>query len=101
VREWAVGILSQALEDVRAQYEASGQSAEFDAFRPHLTAFRPADTSYEDLAAALGIRCDDVKNRVRVARAKYRESILARIRSYTASSEEAAEELRQLLSAFS
>lgn len=101
VREWAVGILTQALDDVRREYQEAGQVAEFDAFRPHLTAFRPADASYDDLAAALGIRPDDVRNRVRAARAKYRESILARIRSYTASAEEAAEELRQLLGAFS
>lgn len=101
LRDWAVRVLSQALENVRAFYQKSSQDAEFQAFQPHLTALRPSDTSYHELSKALGITVEDVRNRIRVARGRYRDAILTVIRSYTGTADEAHEELRELLSAFS
>jgi RNA polymerase sigma factor (sigma-70 family) len=100
-RDWAVQVMGQAMEAVQASYRSSGRGAEFDQFKAHLTSLHPQGATYENLAATLGISVDDVRNRVRTARTRYRDAILEVIRSYTDSSDEAREELRDLLSAFS
>lgn len=100
-REWAIGVLTQALEKLRAAYEAFGGGQEFDALRPHLSAMRPENASYEELARRLGTTVQDIRSRVRTARTRYRDSILEVIRSYAETPEEAQEELRELFSAFS
>lgn len=101
VREWAVGVLSQAMDAVQAYYSSSSRSAEFEAFKLHLTSTHPDGASYEEMARTLGISMDDVRNRIRSARTRYREAILEVIRSYTDSEREAREELNELLCAFS
>jgi len=100
-RDWAVQVMSQAMEAVRTSFQNSGRTAEFEAFRAYLTSTRPDGASYEELARSLGLTVDDVRNRVRATRQRYREAILEIIRSYTDSPEKAQEELQDLLSAFS
>ena len=100
-RDWAVRVMAQGMEAVKASFDDRGRAAEFEAFRGHLTSTRPEGASYEAMAAALGISVEDVRNRVRSARTRYREAILDVIRSYTDSEQEAKEELQELLSAFS
>jgi hypothetical protein len=53
------------------------------------------------MAKALGISVDDVRNRIRATRTRFRDAILDVIRSYTESEGEALEELKDLLAAFS
>jgi len=100
-RDWATRVLAQAMEALRESFDTSGRRAQFDAFQAHLTSTRPEGASYEELAKQLGISVDDVRNRVRATRAAYRDRILDVIRSYTDSEDEAREELKDLLSAFS
>lgn len=100
-RDWALNVMMQAMARVKAHYESGGRVAEFDAFRAHLSSVRPEGASYEALAATLGLGVEDVRNRVRSARARFREAILEVIRAYTDSEAEAAEELNDLLTAFS
>jgi RNA polymerase sigma factor (sigma-70 family) len=100
-RDWAVQVMGQAMETVQASYRESGRGDEFAQFKAHLTSLHPQGATYETLAASLGISVDDVRNRIRTARTRYREAILEVIRSYTDSTAEAREELQDLLSAFS
>jgi RNA polymerase sigma-70 factor (ECF subfamily) len=100
-RDWAVQVMSQALDAVRLSYHNSGRIAEFESFKNHLTSLHPRGTTYQSLAASLGISVNDVRNRIRAARTRYREAIMNVIRTYSDSPEEAREELRDLLSAFS
>jgi RNA polymerase sigma-70 factor (ECF subfamily) len=100
-REWAIRVMAQAMDALRASFESEGRQAEFEAFKGHLSSTRPEGATYEDLARTLGISVEDVRNRIRSARARYRDSILDTIRSYTTSEEEARSELGDLLSAFS
>jgi RNA polymerase sigma factor (sigma-70 family) len=100
-RDWAVQVMAQAMDDLQRAFDSEGRAAEFEAFKLHLTSTRPEGASYDDLARSLGISVEDVRNRVRSTRARYRESILAVVRSYTESEEEAREELQDLMTAFS
>ena len=89
------------MEVVRASFTESKRTAEFEAFRAHLTSTRPEGVSYGEMARTLGVSVDDVRNRVRAARARYREAILDVIRAYCESEGEARQELNDLLNAFS
>jgi len=100
-RDWAVHVMSQAMELVKESYRASGRAAEFEQFKAHLTSLHPKEATYEGLAAALGTSVDNVRNWIRTARTRYREAIVEVIRSYTDSPEESREELQDLFSAFS
>jgi RNA polymerase sigma-70 factor (ECF subfamily) len=100
-RDWAVHVMAQAMDAVRSSYASSGREAEFEAFKAHLSSTRPEGPSYEELAKHLGLGVDDVRNRVRSARVRYKEAILDVIRSYSDSSEDIRQELKDLLSAFS
>jgi len=101
VRDWALQVMAQALEAVRADFEASGRKAEFEAFRQHLASTHPEGASYEEMAGALGCSVEDVRNRIRKSRAAYRDAILQVIRSYTETDAEAREEFLDLMAAFS
>lgn len=100
-RDWALQVLAQALQSLKAAYEGEGRRAEFDALRLHLSYAAEKAPSYQEVAGRLGMSESDVRNRLHRARSLYRESILEVIRSYTDSEAEAGEELRELLSAFS
>lgn len=100
-RDWALRVMSQAMEAVEASFKSSGREAEFAAYRLHLTSTHPEGASYEELGRTLGISVEDVRNRIRAARARYRDAILDVIRSTTETEDEAREELRELLTAFS
>ena len=100
-RDWALRVLAQALEGLRADFDAQGRGAEFDVLRLHLTEGTRGAPSGAELAKALGVSEGDARKRVHRARAEYRESILRVIRTYTETEEDAAEELKDLLGAFS
>ncbi len=100
-RVWALEVMARAFESLRAEFDASGREAEFDALKRHLTwGAGPPDT-YAGLARTLGMRETDVRNRIHRARARYRDAILDVIREYAQTEDEAQDELRDLLTAFS
>src|SRR6185503_8762199 len=72
-RDWALCVLTRAMDAVRNSFESAGKTAEFETFKLHLTSTRPEGVSYEEMAAALRISVSDVRNRIRSARARYRE----------------------------
>lgn len=100
-RDWALQVLAQALASLKAAYEGEGRREEFDAFRLHLSYAAEKAPSYQEVAGRLGISESDVRNRLHRARGRYRDTILEVIRAYTETPEEAQDELRELLSAFS
>jgi RNA polymerase sigma factor (sigma-70 family) len=100
-RDWALRVLAQALEALRADYDAQGRASEFAALRLHLTEGTKGAPSGAELAKTLGVSEGDARKRVHRARAEYREAILGVIRSYTETEEDAREELADLLGAFS
>jgi RNA polymerase sigma factor (sigma-70 family) len=100
-RDWALRVLAQALEALRADFDAQGRASEFNLLRLHLTEGTRGAPSGAELAKALGVTEGDARKRVHRARAEYRESILRVIRTYTETEEDAREELAELLGAFS
>lgn len=100
-RDWALQVLAQALQALREEYEREGRRDEFDALRLHLSYGAEKPPSYQDVAARLGRSESDVRNRLHRVRTRYREAIREVIRAYTGSEAEAADEVRELLSAFS
>jgi RNA polymerase sigma-70 factor (ECF subfamily) len=100
-RAWAIQVMARALHALQASLCCSGLDEEFDAFRAHLASTRPEGVSYQELADRLGVSVDSVRGRIRRVRARYREAILAEIRAYSRTQEEALDELKDLLSAFS
>lgn len=99
-RDWALRVLSQALEDLRAQYDLSGRIREFEALRPLITRKASGDPSYARVGEGLGKTENEIRKLLHTARAGYRQAILDVIRSYTESDTEAKEELQDLFSAF-
>ena len=97
LREWALQVLAQAMSALKAEYASEGRSAEFDALHGHLG---PPAANYSDLARRLDISESDVRNRLHRARIRFRDAILGVIRSYSATEEDAQDELRDLFTAF-
>ena len=99
-REWARGILKEAVERLRQDLAAEGKQLVFDLFRdycltPQQTAVAP---SYAQLAARHGIRETDVTNFLHSARCRLRDLIGERIRDYVIPGVSVEEELNYLLS---
>ncbi len=99
-RDWALRILSRALQLLKEDFAKAGRSPEFEALRLHLSAGAGTPPSYADLAARLGLSEQDVANRIHRARAAYRDQILQVVQAYSETPEDAREELRDLFTAF-
>jgi RNA polymerase sigma-70 factor (ECF subfamily) len=99
-RDWALRVMSQALQGLKREFADSGRAEEFEALRLHLSFTAKEAPSYAEVAKALGVSEGDVRNRIHRTRARYKEAILDVIRSYTETEDDAREELRELLSAF-
>lgn len=100
-RSWALRVLSQAWSSLREYYESSGRLEEYELFRDHLSFNGDPRISYEEMAKRLGLTETDIKNRLHAAKSRIAAAIRDVVRSYTESEEDAKEELRDLLSAFS
>jgi RNA polymerase sigma-70 factor (ECF subfamily) len=99
-RDWALKVMSQALQNVKREFAASGRAEEFEALRLHLSFTAKEAPSYAEVAKMLGVSEGDVRNRIHRTRARYKDAILEVIRSYTETDADAQEELRDLMSAF-
>ncbi|HVR86208.1 MAG TPA: sigma factor-like helix-turn-helix DNA-binding protein [Planctomycetota bacterium] len=99
-RDWALKVMSQALQLVTREFSESDRAEEFEALRLHLSFTAREAPSYAEVAEKLGISEGDVRNRIHRTRARYKEAILEVIRSYTETDEDAREELQDLMAAF-
>lgn len=99
-RDWALKVMSQALQQVKREFAESKRAGEFEALRLHLSFTAKEAPSYAEVAKNLGVSEADVRNRIHRTRSRYKEAILEVIRSYTETDEDAREELQDLMSAF-
>jgi RNA polymerase sigma-70 factor (ECF subfamily) len=97
-REWAALVLARAMDALAAEYRGRGKDRELDAFRRYVEAMS-ADgaVSYGDLGVRTGLSETTLTNVLHRARLRYREAVLAVIREYVTTEDEARGELRELL----
>lgn len=100
-RDWALRVMAQALDALKADFAARGKVDEFNVLRLHLTEGMRGAPSGAELAKTLGTSEVDARKRIHRARAGYKEAILRVIRDYTETEDDALEELSELLGAFS
>jgi len=97
-REWAALVLARAMEVLSAEFAVRGKERELAAFRRYVEEMSAGGTvSYAALGAETGMSETTLTNVLHRARLRYREAVLAVIREYVASDEEARAELKDLL----
>ena len=72
-RDWALRVMGQALEALKAGFAGRGRLDEFQALRFHLTEGTRGAPSGVELAKTLGISEAEVRKRIHRARADYKE----------------------------
>lgn len=97
-RRWALEVLHRALERLRADAEASGKAALFEALRPFLSA-EPEDGAYDAIGRKLGLSRNGVAAAVKRLRARYREMFRAEVAETLADSSRVDAEIAELLAA--
>ena len=93
-RRWALTLLENVLEKLKAEQAAAGRLAIFSELQPVLTS---RGTPYTELAKRLGLTESAVKVAVHRLRQRYRELLEAEIADTVSSPAEIAEERRYLL----
>ena len=96
-REWALLVLSRALEAFRKDFP---RPEEYDLLRDFVQGAVSAERKYSALAESLGVSEAEARKRVHRARRRYRDCILAEIQTYAENKEMAQEELADLFAAF-
>lgn len=94
-RRWALTLLEEVLNRLRAEYEREGKAELFAALHSCLVGERAAQP-YATLAARLGIQEGSVKSAVHRMRRRYRRLLLEEIANTVAGPDEVDEELRHL-----
>jgi RNA polymerase sigma-70 factor (ECF subfamily) len=94
-RRWALTLLEQVLQRLRAEYESGGNAMLFAALNPCLVGDRTAQP-YTELGAKLGLSEGAVKSAVHRLRRRYRELLHDQIAQTVARPDEIEEELRHL-----
>jgi RNA polymerase sigma factor (sigma-70 family) len=98
-REWVRAVFEGAVDDLRADAEASGRQVPFEVFRRYDLADvrgEPQPT-YGDIAAALGLTVATVTNHLAAMRRTLRARVLDRLREMTGSDAEFEAEAKRLL----
>ena len=99
-QQWAVTLLDQTLNRLRAEFVATGKEAVFEGIKIFLTGEKRA-ASYAELAVTLGTTEAALKMAVSRMRRRYGELLRAEISSTVSGPEEVEEELRALFGALS
>jgi RNA polymerase sigma-70 factor (ECF subfamily) len=97
-RRWALTVLDQAQQQLRAEYEAAGKENLFEALRPTLAGVRSGPT-YSDIAAQLGMSEGAVKVAVHRLRDRYRSVLRSIVADTVAAPADVDAELRHLIGA--
>ena len=99
-RQWALALLDQVLQRLRAEHERDGKAALFAALSHSLVGER-ASQNYAELAVTLGTSEGAVKSAVHRLRQRYRQLLRDEIASTVDEAERVDEELRHLFAALS
>lgn len=94
-RRWALTLLEEVLNRLRAEYAQEGKADLFAALHPCLVGERTAQP-YAELAAKMGVNEGTVKSAVHRLRQRYRQLLRDEIANTVAAAEEVDEELRHL-----
>jgi len=98
-RQWALTLLGQVLEGLRAEHVASGTEGLFEGLKGFLTQAE-GSCPYAEVACRLGMTEGAVKVAVHRLRRRYRQLLREHIARTVASPEEIDEEIRHLFGAF-
>jgi RNA polymerase sigma factor (sigma-70 family) len=99
-RAWAVQLLELVIGRLRAEFTDKGRAAEFEAIQPFL-AGKHTETSYDRVAAELGMKPDAVRQAAHRMRKRYRELLRAEVAETVAGEDEVEDEIRGLFEALS
>ena len=94
-REWTRSVFEDAVEELRANFQARGRDVVFAVFERYDLAEDPA--SYQQLASEFCITSTAVTNYLAAARRELRKLVLARVRSVTSGDREFRREARAIL----
>jgi RNA polymerase sigma factor (sigma-70 family) len=97
-RRWALTLLDQVLQRLRAEYVRDGRDNLFEQLKPTLTE-ASRSVRYAEIAARLGTSEGAVKVAVHRLRQRYREVLRAEIADTVANSGEVEDEIRSLFAA--
>jgi RNA polymerase sigma factor (sigma-70 family) len=96
-REWAAGIMTDALAELRRELKEQGRSRHLEVFEAYDLSSEPSDRStYQQIAESLGLSLHDVRNYLVLARRRLKELIARRVGEYVTSREELLGEIRDL-----
>jgi len=96
-RRWAMALLDQVMEGLRADYTATGDGELFAALQGHLTGAEDL-VPYAKLGAGFGMSEGAVKAAMHRLKKRYKKLLLAEIAATVSSPEEVEEEIRHLIS---
>jgi RNA polymerase sigma-70 factor (ECF subfamily) len=99
-RRWALALLDEVLNRLRAEQLAAGTAEMFDALKPCLVGDRQAQP-YAELAARLGMTEGAVKVAVHRLRQRYRQLLREEIANTVATPEEVNDEMHHLFAVLS
>jgi len=97
-RRWAVTLLDEVLNRLRADYEEEGKGPLFAALHPCLVGERTAQP-YAQLAESLGSSEPAIKSAVHRLRQRYRQRLREEVAGTVGSAEDVEDELRHLFAA--
>lgn len=97
-REWVRSVLTQAIDDLRAELEQAGKGRQFQIFQRYdLAEDDDAKPTYAEIARELGVAPTDVTNHLAAARRAFRRVVLERLRGICGTEAEFESEARHLL----
>jgi DNA-directed RNA polymerase specialized sigma24 family protein len=97
-RRWAMTLLDQTIDDLRAEFTRDGQGERFEALKSTITGGR---VPYADLAARLNTTVGAVQVSVHRLRQRYREALRGRIAATLDDPAQIDDEIRDLFAALS
>jgi len=99
-RRWALTLLENIFDDLRAEYRRADKSVLFDALKSQLTG-GPDASPHAEIAARLGMTENAVQVAAHRLRRRYREALHARIATTVADPADVEDEIRDLFAAVS
>ena len=99
-RRWALTILEQAMERLRAECGTNPNGGSFEELRPFVTG-EQGPVSYAAAAARLGMSLSAVKSAIFRLRRRYHELVREEVAHTVADPQEVEAELRHMLTVFS
>jgi len=97
-RQWALGVLSRALERLREEFVRTGKADQFERLRGHLTGDDSA-IRYREVARELSMTEGAVKVAIHRLRLRFHEALREEISMTVAHSEDIGDEIRYLMPA--